>query len=215
MVILTVILAANVFAVRKYSFAETPVAFAPLRLLDAQLSGWRLEQTLAIEPETLAYLRPDDHLYRVYRRGETAASVYIAYFQSQRNGLYPHSPKHCLPGSGWMVSNATVQTYDKLDPETLLETREMVVEKGASKALVLYWYQNSRRAFASEITGKLHLLPDLLRHGRSDITLVRLMIPYAEGGEPTARREARELASALFPRLCRHFREAAVAHPVS
>src|SRR3546814_2367264 len=37
-------------------------------------------------------------------------SLFIAYFKTQRTGQVPHSPKHCLPGSGWTPSESSFLT---------------------------------------------------------------------------------------------------------
>ena len=41
-----------------------------------------------------------------------SANLFVAYFQSQRAGQTPHSPKNCLPGSGWTWSVADTIRVD-------------------------------------------------------------------------------------------------------
>ena len=60
-----------------------------------------------IEQDEKDVLRADDYLTRQYARRRTKpANLFVAYFQSQRAGQTPHSPKNCLPGSGWTWSVA-------------------------------------------------------------------------------------------------------------
>lgn len=58
-----------------------------------------------MDPEVEAQLHADRLLSRTYLsagQGD-AASLFVAWFQSQRAGAsQPHSPKVCLPGSGWV-----------------------------------------------------------------------------------------------------------------
>ena len=49
----------------------------------------------------LDVLRADDTLNRIYRLRAASSYLFIAYFKTQRYGQSPHSPKNCLPGSGW------------------------------------------------------------------------------------------------------------------
>ena len=51
-------------------------------------------------------LRADDALNRTYVSQDQAATLFVAYFGSQRAGVNPHSPKNCLPGAGWLPLTA-------------------------------------------------------------------------------------------------------------
>ena len=63
---------------------------------------WRMSHEGAIEQDEKDVLRADDYLTREYRApAGKSASLFLAYFRSQRAGQTPHSPKNCLPGSGW------------------------------------------------------------------------------------------------------------------
>jgi hypothetical protein len=64
-----------------------------------------------IEQEVLDVLKADDILNRVYcsaaspdcaQTGRGSANLFVAGFRTQRTGKAPHSPKNCLPGSGWV-----------------------------------------------------------------------------------------------------------------
>ena len=75
----------------------------PLAEFPHDLAGWHLLKEGVIEPEVQEVLKADDLLTRIY--GDAAGrqlDFYVAAFRSQRNGKAPHSPKNCLPGSGWV-----------------------------------------------------------------------------------------------------------------
>ena len=68
-------------------------------------------RTGVIEQDILDVLKADDILNRVYcnsavpdcaSTSQGSASLFVAGFRTQRNGKTPHSPKNCLPGSGWV-----------------------------------------------------------------------------------------------------------------
>ena len=73
-----------------------------LKEFPAHLDRWSGED-IAIDQETLDVLGHGDFLHRVYQTESQPANIelFIAYFPSQRAGDTIHSPKNCLPGSGW------------------------------------------------------------------------------------------------------------------
>src|SRR5437762_13872630 len=74
----------------------TPLAL-PLNAFPRTLGDFRLDVEGVVEPETLAILKADDTLTRWYVGPGGGANLFIAYFQTQRTGQSPHSPKNCLP----------------------------------------------------------------------------------------------------------------------
>ena len=77
---------------------------APLSQFSASLDDWRMVQEVPMEKEIQEVLQADDTMTRIYAKpnGENA-SLFVAFFKSQRTGVAPHSPKNCLPGNGWVV----------------------------------------------------------------------------------------------------------------
>jgi EpsI family protein len=135
------------------------------------LPGWALVTDEPIPREVLAALRADATLSRYYSEDaySTTAHLLVVWFQSQQGGRQPHSPKVCLPGSGWepveagttRIRDATVNRY--------------VVANGHSRSVVLYWYQTPFRTVADEWAAKFWLVADSLRYHRTDTALVRVV----------------------------------------
>src|SRR5581483_6615565 len=74
-----------------------------LREFPRTIQGWTTVEDRALDPALQKVLRADDSLFRVYAAAPNqTASLFVAFFKSQRAGQTPHSPKNCLPGSGWM-----------------------------------------------------------------------------------------------------------------
>src|SRR6188508_2585410 len=73
---------------------------APLSGIPRQIGGWTGKDT-EIKPEVLAVLAADDHLSRFYAAPGAPLSLFIGYYESQRQGDTMHSPMNCLPGAGW------------------------------------------------------------------------------------------------------------------
>src|SRR3982751_2840167 len=87
---------------------------APLSMFPAVFQGWNLEHEFPMDEEVQKVLRADDTLNRVYVNPatRTSASLMIAFFCTQRYGQSPHSPKNCLPGSGWQPIEDTKISVD-------------------------------------------------------------------------------------------------------
>jgi EpsI family protein len=182
---------------------ETDRGTPQFSLVPRQISSWTMESENKLEPIILAYLQPDDYILRDYRlNGHGSVNLFAAYFKSLQNTYGPHSPRVCLPGSGWLVrDSATIPI--KVHDGTI-EANQYVMEKVGERILVIYWYQNSRRSWAQEFHAKLYLLPDLLRYRQSDATLVRLVAPLGKGqsgelNQQLAIHPARSFAGLMYP----------------
>jgi EpsI family protein len=155
----------------------------------------------ALEPAVAAYLRPDSYIVRDYAHPDRgiAVNLFIAYFKSLQNSYGPHSPRVCLPGSGWNARSWKVVPMAVPTRSEAISVNEYTLEKGRQQILVLYWYQNNRRVWAEEFQAKLNLLPDLLRYRRSDVSLVRIVAPLGDSNQVL--KNSTEFAQALFPLL--------------
>ena len=180
---------------------QTPLA-RPLRLFPTQLAQWHLYQDSPVEKETLDVLRADDTLNRIYLGpGGTYASLFIAYFKTQRTGQTPHSPQNCLPGSGWVPSRIGSIQVDIPGRAKPIQINQYVVAKGDDKSVVLYWYQSRERVIASEFAAKIWLVADAVRYHRSDTALVRIVVPVGQASEAAATATAVDFVRTSFPLL--------------
>ncbi len=174
----------------------------PLAQFPAQFDVWRHYQDVPVDDETLAILKADETLNRLYTRpDQTIAGLFIAYFKTQRTGQTPHSPQNCLPGSGWVPSRTgriTIPIPGRSDPITV---NQYVVSKGDEKSVVLYWYQSRDRVIASEFSAKFWLVADSIRYRRSDTALVRVVVPVTGADEESAARAGVEFIRVSFPQL--------------
>lgn len=128
--------------------------------------------------------------------GTPPFSVYVGFYGSQAQGRTIHSPKNCLPGSGWeaLASREARVTTPRGD----VPVNRYLLQRGAELALVLYWYQGRGRVRANEYLVKLDLLRDSALHGRSDEALVRIVVPV-QTTEEEAFRAAERVAAEVIP----------------
>jgi EpsI family protein len=170
----------------------------PLREFPPVLGNWQGADS-PIVPRIVKAVGVDDYLNRVYanRSGDRIA-FYVGYYESQQTGDWVHSPKNCLPGTGWEPVSAARLTIDV--PGHPIVVNQYLVKKGLDEELVLYWYQARGRVIASEYWGKVWLVADAITRNRTDVALVRISTPTVDG-EEGARNLAVEFAQAAYPRL--------------
>jgi EpsI family protein len=130
----------------------------------------------------------------------TAASIYLGYYDHQVRGHTIHSPKNCLPGSGWEALSSGPQRL-AVGADTVTVNR-YVLENHGTRALVLYWYQGRGRVAYNEYRVKWDLLRDAILKRRTDEALARIVVPI-EGSEEAALSLARKIAVRLVPALYR------------
>ena len=185
------------------SHAEFIPSVSPLSVFPVQFEGWRSTRVFPIDKDTLDVLKADDTLNREYVNSAYPEDAYlfIAFFKSQRFGQSPHSPKNCLPGSGWdPVSTGTISIDVPGRAEPLVANR-YVVAHGDEKSLVIYWYQSHNRFIASEYSAKFWLVADSIRLHRSDTALVRVVVPVHNGHVDAAEATGVQFVKSLFSDL--------------
>jgi len=124
----------------------------------------------------------------------------VAWFNSQTRGdRQPHSPRVCLPGAGWLPeATGTVRIET---PAGRLAATQYIVSKGGFRSAVLYWYQTPRRTIAGEWEAKSWILLDALRDHRTDVALVRIVVPSFNQQDKVATDAAADFARAVYPVL--------------
>jgi EpsI family protein len=197
--ILTLIVVAQAVFFYSASHGESTPLPLPLISFPANFGSWNLYQEGVVDPETEAVLKADDTLTRLYSGPEGIVSLFVAYFKTQRTGQSPHSPKNCLPGSGYQpVESGTVNV-----PVAggTININKYVVAQGDDESVVLYWYQSQGRVIADEFAAKFYLIEDSIRRHRSDTSLVRVVVPVRNMTRDQASQTAVDFVQASYPVL--------------
>jgi EpsI family protein len=195
--LIVLLLVVSGIGLRMLSHGEPYVLRRPLKTLPMQVEGWRAAD-LAFSKRIIEVAGVDEYLYREYNSGGVPLFLYIGYYQSQRTGDTIHSPKNCLPGSGWEPVY-TGRTGIRAGDGRLLPVNLYVVQKGQDRQLVLYWYQSHGRVIASEYWAKIYMIEDAIRLNRTDGALVRITTPVL--GNQDAQIAAVHFAEVLLPQL--------------
>ncbi len=170
--------------------AGVPHAFGP----------WNFAEEGVVDKETMDVLKADDTLIRTYVKGNVGVSLFVAGFRSQRTGKAPHSPKNCLPGSGWTPLDDREISVDVSRGEPIPVNR-YIIAHGDNRSLVLYWYQSRDRAVAGEFKAKFWVMADALRYNRTDTALVRVIIPIINRNDAAAEQQATDFVKSFYSTL--------------
>jgi len=177
--------------------------------LPLTLSDWTGQDYPEMATNIRNELGVDDYIDRSYYNKVSSASVslYIGYYESQRDGKTIHSPQNCLPGAGWkpIKNDHVIIPIKRYEP---IKVNQLVIQKGVEKQIVVYWYHSHGRVIASEYWGKIYTVIDALRINRTDAALVRVISPIRTTGresdaddEAFAENSATEFVQTLFPLL--------------
>jgi len=170
---------------------ELPLLIGPHRAVEEGL-----------EPEVITKLGVTEFVMRRYSAPDRLPIwLYVGYYESQRTGAIIHSPRQCLPGSGWNIVKLERVSLDSLRPASAAATiNRVLVAKGADRQVVLYWYQERGRIIASEYSAKAYMIRDSLLRNRTDGALVRLSAPVLVSEEETYRQLV-DFSRRIFPSL--------------
>jgi EpsI family protein len=189
-----------------FSRSETLPSYRPLDGFPKQLGEWRMIEQGVMEQDVKDVLRADDYVTREYAVSpEKVANLFVAFFKSQRAGQTPHSPKNCLPGSGWVWTIADTIPVTVPGRAAPMEINRYLVSKGESRSMVLYWYQSRDRVVASEYKAAAFVAWDAIRYNRTDTALVRVVVPVIDGHDDVATQTGVEFIQSFFATLRRFF----------
>ena len=86
-----------------------------------------------------------------------------------------HSPRSCIPGGGWEISDLSEIAIDGTDTNGQpLNVNRVVIQKGSAKQLVYYWFDQRGRQMTNEYLVKWMIFWDALTRNRTDGALVRV-----------------------------------------
>ncbi len=176
-----------------------PVSLAD-RLEDfpQEIGGFKRVGTQEFSDKVLDVAGVDEYIMWQYqnKQGYTLG-LYVGYYRDQTEGSIIHSPKHCMPGSGWEPSLVNVVNIVDLTGRTYGVNR-MVLQKGMDEQVAHYWYQGRGRVLANEYIDRAFMIWDSIVRHRSDGALVRITGP---GGDDVATRNQVQFIAALMPEL--------------
>jgi EpsI family protein len=144
----------------------------------------------------------DSYLADYYNADGKDVNLYIGYYQSQREGEQIHSPKNCMPGSGWNITETSLEDVTlKGDASKKIKVIKLLLEKDSQKQVVLYWYQSNGRFISSEYSQRIYMVIDSITRHRTDGSFVRLISPVINNDEEAAIKHLKDFTVELIPIL--------------
>ena len=183
------------------SHPEIIAAKKPFSTFPTQIGAWNGKED-RFDQKIYQVLGVDDSFYADYRApGKAWVNLYVGFYQSQREGELIHSPKNCMPGGGWNIVSSSIEPLLTDDGTgTPQKVIKLVLQKGKSKQISLYWYQSRGRIISSEYMQKIYLVWDAVTRNRTDGSFVRLIAPVVKSEEQTLA-TLKSFARDLFPIL--------------
>ena len=198
-------LALQALAIGYVSGVEHAPAPPDLAAFSTTIGDWTKVREDVLAEGAVKTLGADARITSTYQDKRTGlyADLLVAWFQSQRGGAaQPHSPKVCLPATGWVPQESGELTLDI--PQGDITVNRFVLAGNNQRAVVTYWYQTPRRVLAGEWEAKFWLAADALRDRRSDTALVRIFVWDGKGGDAEATDAAVRFTKTLYPLLRDH-----------
>jgi EpsI family protein len=191
-------LAGGIFATHNFKPKVASGSQRPLSEFPAVI-GVSLSEDRPFDQQVVRAIGADDYINRVYVGSTPPIELYIGYYKDQRSGDKIHSPKNCLPGSGWDAIHSSRVQIGSVNGTPVIVNGYLVAQ-GTKRDMVLYWYQSHERIVASEYWAKFLLIADGLRNRPTDGAMIRIWTTAADG-EETAQARAVEFAHNIYPQV--------------
>jgi exosortase D (VPLPA-CTERM-specific) len=180
------------------AFAEFPM----------EIGDWRGRPD-RLEADTLNVLKLHDYLLADYVGSDPRGRVnlHVAYYASQIDGAWMHSPQGCIPADGWEIIDLQRHRMNSVtfagDP---MVVNRVSIRKGNVRQIVYYWFQERGRITTDEhFSEKLYVLLDAVRRNRTDGAMVRLVTNAIPGeSDESADRRLEQFAALFVPQLTPH-----------
>lgn len=178
----------------------------PLRktfsIFPKKIDGW-IGREEFFDEKIYKILGVDDSILISYHNSDGKnVQLYTGYYHSQREGDIIHSPKNCMPGSGWNIIETSFENLTiSGDTHKRIRVIKLILEKGISKQVALYWFQSRGRFISSEYWQKIYLVWDAIFKNRTDGSFVRLIAPVQNGDVKSTTEYLKLFAENMIPIL--------------
>jgi EpsI family protein len=177
----------------------------PLSVFPMQIGEWSGSE-IRFDNNVYDLLKADDTLLRVYTDpAHRRLELFLSFYRHQRQGRQIHSPKNCMPGAGWMVSESTQEVLKISNCDSLsFSATRLLLQKGNEKMVMLYWFRSGGMYVASEFSQRFQLVLDSIFRHRTDGAFIRLMTRIPAGSEEEGIRSLKRFAELIVPELNKH-----------
>jgi EpsI family protein len=163
-----------------FAFGMTLKHYQPGTMTDAQIEAFPLEKDGWIGKErkvadyVLEVLKPVAIFQADYVNSEgVTVNLFMDYFASEKGGGGPHSPRNCVPGSGWVIESDRPHAI-KFGNRTIPAHR-FVLARGDYKQVMDFWYVTKYGETANDYKFKLYAMLSSLTLSPTDVAFVRFV----------------------------------------
>lgn len=166
-----------------YLHADSPVPInRPFSEFPHASQDWKLISQSTFSAEVLEILKPTDYMARRYMNSKgDRVELYVGYHSGGKGSGQIHSPKQCLPGSGW--SNLSEERSTIEVGGRSINLVKAVYQRGESKDLFIYWYEVKGRSYSDEYSLKLAEIANSMFNGGRDSSFIRISVPFEADAE--------------------------------
>jgi EpsI family protein len=159
-----------------YSEITVPINRS-LKELPLSYKGWKMVSESIFDENILEKLRPTDYVLRRYVGSEKIpVYLYVGYHGGGNNSGEIHSPRHCLPGSGWLkIKEDKISINSESGKINLVKA---IYQKGEEKELFFYWYKVRGETLSSEFALKFTQIINSMLYRRKDAAFIRVSVPF-------------------------------------
>lgn len=148
----------------------------PLEQMPTRIGDWQMTGQARFDERVLEVLKPTDYLSRTYRDAKgRRLTLYLGYHGGGPDSGPIHSPKHCLPGSGWQEVSS--KHSEVLIGDYSLPVNIGLYQNGLHQELFVYWYQVVGEPVGSIYALKFAEIWNSIAHNRKDSAFIRLSLP--------------------------------------
>jgi EpsI family protein len=183
--------------VLRYMVVE-PKAPSDLESIPLDIGKWKGEK-IPIDQATATSLKATDAIVRSYTDGENDLSLFIAYFRDQKYGSQIHSPRHCLPGGGWVVSDLERVPFNLGDE--VVTVNRMRISKLSQRQQMYYWFHTRSGNLCSEYSLKFDLVRNSLLLRPTDAIIIRITVFQGNKSAAESQQLAERFAQELMPSI--------------
>lgn len=135
--------------------------------------GW-VGQGDNLIPAIVEMLNPTEIFSATFTNPEgIEVHLFFDYFSQQNSYGGPHSPRNCLPGSGWTIVD-TEERKITIDGRTIKIGR-FYMRLGELEKVMDFWYVTRYGETANDYMFKLHVLASSLTFKPNDIAFIRII----------------------------------------
>lgn len=183
------------------SRGKAEIVSKPLSEFPLMLGNWQASQSRLLA-SIVATVDASDYYYGNFTSptGE-AINLYISYYEDQKLGPAPHSPKLCIPGDGWLIRDEQPVTL-KTRTGVSITVNRLMITKGDNTTIAYYWLKQGSRVFRQQYMARLDLLRFSIMENRADAALIRMVTTIGknekiEDGDARLQQVATELLSVV------------------